>query len=404
MNVPGGPRGRIAVYQSHRRSMNEEGGSTLATALWSAAAEFGGSRGERRHRFRSGTVFSRIPPRCRALSTPLPPHSKTLRISVPILRTGAPKPTGPRFDKLLHRVLFRCARTLTSTLFACAVILFPSLPPLVAASTTAVLDAGGRRVTSANCTLDGSLGSLGGMTAAVSPPVVARHGYAGQLYDVQTLVLSASPAAVSETGATQLGAKAILDDSTFLSLAPSSVTWSIVSGPIAFISTGGLARATNVYQNTVATVCADYQSRFGTLSLTVLNVGNDDFGPYARDGIDDAWQVRYFGLNNPNAGPSSDPDHDGVDNYHEYVADTNPTNALSWFQIQSVSNAANLKVSYLSSSSRKYTLYYRTNLTSGGWTNLPSQTDLPGSGGPDTLTDPSPVGPRRFYRVGVRLP
>jgi hypothetical protein len=63
-----------------------------------------------------------------------------------------------------------------------------------------------------------------------------------------------------------------------------------------------------------------------------------------------------------------------------------------------------LAVSYPSSASRKCTLYYRTNLTSGGWTNMPPRTDLPGSGGVDTLTDPSPTGEQRFYRIGVRLP
>jgi hypothetical protein len=36
--------------------------------------------------------------------------------------------------------------------------------------------------------------------------------------------------------------------------------------------------------------------------------------------------------------------------------------------------------------------------------NIPTQTDILGSGGVDTLTDPSPTGTQRFYRVGVSLP
>ena len=59
---------------------------------------------------------------------------------------------------------------------------------------------------------------------------------------------------------------------------------------------------------------------------------------------------------------------------------------------------------YPSSASRKYTLYYQTNLASGVWTNIPSQTDIPGNGGMEALTDPSPAGAQRFYRIGVRLP
>jgi hypothetical protein len=88
-------------------------------------------------------------------------------------------------------------------------------------------------------------------------------------------------------------------------------------------------------------------------------------------------------------------------NYTEYVADTNPTNALSNFHIRGISNATGFAVFYPSSASRNYTLYYRTNLNLGVWTNLPSQTDIPGSGGMDSLTDPAPTGTQRFYRIGA---
>ena len=91
-------------------------------------------------------------------------------------------------------------------------------------------------------------------------------------------------------------------------------------------------------------------------------------------------------------------------NYSEYVADTNPTNALSYFHIQSVSNATSFVVFYQSSASRKYTLYCRTNLTLGAWTNIPSQTDIPGSGSVDGLLDPETASTPRFYRLGVRVP
>ncbi|MEI6395355.1 MAG: DUF1566 domain-containing protein, partial [Verrucomicrobiota bacterium] len=126
------------------------------------------------------------------------------------------------------------------------------------------------------------------------------------------------------------------------------------------------------------------------------------------DGIPDWWRVQYFGgtssTTNANSCAAADPDHDGVDNHHEYIADTNPTNGLSYFHIQSVSNATSFAVFYPSSASRKYTLYCRTNLTSGAWMNVPSQTDILGSGALDVLTDPSPNGTLRFHRIGVRVP
>ena len=291
-----------------------------------------------------------------------------------------------------------------SALVALGMVLLAAWGSANAASTVSVLDAGGKRASSASYVMDGSLGSFVGSAGANSPRVVARHGYAGQLYDVQSLALSASPTNVNETSTSQLAAQAILDDSTLLSLSATSVAWTVVSGLISSISANGLATTTNVYQDTGGAVRADYQSRFATLPLTIRNVGNDDFGTYARDGIDDAWQVRYFGLSNPNASPLADADRDGMDNYHEYIADTSPTNALSWFHIQTASNGGSFKVFFQSSTNRKYTLYGRTNLTSGVWTNIPSQTDIPGSGGVDSLTDPSSKGAQRYYRFGVRVP
>ena len=273
-----------------------------------------------------------------------------------------------------------------------------------AASTTAVLDAGGRRTSSASYTMDGSLGSVSGLGTIVTPSVIARAGYVGQLYEVQSFVLSASPTQVNETATSQLAVKALLNDASVLVPSATEVAWSVLTGPVIALSAAGLATTTNVYQNTSATVRADYQARSGTLDLLVLNVGNDDFGLYAHDGLDDAWQIRYFGLNNPKGTPTSDPDGDGVSNALEYLADTNPTNALSYFHVQSISNATRFTVFYPSSSNRQYTLYYRTNLTSGAWTNLATQTAIPGSGRVDALSDPAPTGKQRFYRVGVRLP
>ena len=53
---------------------------------------------------------------------------------------------------------------------------------------------------------------------------------------------------------------------------------------------------------------------------------------------------------------------------------------------------------------RKYTRYSTVDLRSGVWSPGPSQTDIPGSGGMNAITDLSPTCPVRFYRVDVRLP
>ena len=126
------------------------------------------------------------------------------------------------------------------------------------------------------------------------------------------------------------------------------------------------------------------------------------------DGIPDGWRRQYFGgsgtTTNATSCAACDPDLDGASNFCEYLADTNPTNALSCLRIQRITNDVGRKVFFQSSASRKYTLYSTANFPSGAWTNIPSQTGIPGSGGVDALTDAAPTGTQRFYRIGVSLP
>lgn len=188
--------------------------------------------------------------------------------------------------------------------------------------TPAATDAGGRRSTSANYTLDSSTAPGG---TGKSANYTARTGYAGSPYDVLALEINASPLTVNEGAARQLGASLLLDDSSLLTLARSEVTWSVQSGPLLSISAGGLATAETVYQDANAVAQGGYQSFIDTLALSVLNVNIDDFGLYAGDGIRDDWQVLYFGTGNANAGPLLDPDNDGWTNLFEYQAGIVPT-------------------------------------------------------------------------------
>src|SRR5881409_3403121 len=254
--------------------------------------------------------------------------------------------------------------TLTLGLFAASAVAGSRSSANYAVPADAV-DAGGRKSASANYSNDGSAGGIGGVSAAPAPAEIVKHSYIGQLYEVTNIALFASPTTVNEGATRQLAAQAVLDDASFLSLTPTQVAWSVTDGPIASISAGGLATAGIVYQNTPATVRGDYQSRFGTLGLTVVNVGIDDFGTYAGDGIDDAWQVANFGLNNPNAGPTIYPDGDGQNNFYEYTAGTNPADPLSKFRfsIAQVLGQPNQKNLIFSPRfpTRTYAVQYRDN-------------------------------------------
>lgn len=126
------------------------------------------------------------------------------------------------------------------------------------------------------------------------------------------------------------------------------------------------------------------------------------------DGIPDGWCER-FGFDPLDAGVASgNPDRDAFISLEEYVADTDPTDALSAFRIAAVSNGPPVAVCFLSSSNRCYTLSFRTDLAGGGspegdWTNVAAQVDVPGTGGVQSLNDATGDA-SRFYRVGVRIP
>jgi len=268
-------------------------------------------------------------------------------------------------------------------------------------------DSGGRRSASASYRHDGCVGVIGGVGTVAVPAETMKHGYIGQLYEVSSLVLNATPTTVNEGATRQLNARASLDDATTLNVASSAVTWSLVSGPILSISAGGLATAASVYQNTAATVRGDWRGNTATLGLTVLNVGNDDFGTYAGDGIDDAWQVQYFGVGNPNAGPNGDPDGDGQNTRYEYTVGSIPTDGNSYFRfrIERVPGQPTRKNLIFSPrvAGRTYTPQYKLDLNVPGWDNLGGVSVL--DAGPQrTVTDLNAVETNKFYRVRVTIP
>ena len=180
---------------------------------------------------------------------------------------------------------------------------------------TDTADASGKRATSANYTNDSSAGAVAGLSNVASLAETAKSGYIAQLCDIAGLVVNAASPSVNETATLQLAAWQLLDDTSLLAVPAASVAWSVTGGPITGISAAG-----TVYQNTVATVQGSFGGFTGSLNLTVLDSIPDNFGSYAGDGLDDAWQVQYFGLNNPNAAPGFISDGSGLTNRSKYIA------------------------------------------------------------------------------------
>jgi hypothetical protein len=105
----------------------------------------------------------------------------------------------------------------------------------------------------------------------------------------------------------------------------------------------------------------------------------------------------------------SSDEGDGVPAWQEYVADTDPANPASFFQVVSISvTGATSDVMFWPVSTRRdYTLWYTEDLPGGGWSEVPGQVDIPGapgSGGEQMLEDAGAgsVGVRH-YTVEVKV-
>jgi len=131
-----------------------------------------------------------------------------------------------------------------------------------------------------------------------------------------------------------------------------------------------------------------------------------DMGAYefdARSIVPQDWFTRY-GLDP--ADPqvvSGNPDGDAFTTFQEWLADTDPANALSFFYIKDISQSSPAMVSFQSSSNRTYTLWSTPQLDPPDWAPVAGEQTIPGNGGTLTLSDPANA-PLQFYRVQVNLP
>jgi hypothetical protein len=134
-------------------------------------------------------------------------------------------------------------------------------------------------------------------------------------------------------------------------------------------------------------------------SVWTLSVLPDSDG----DGIPDAWETTY-GLNSTNAADALlDLDGDGMFNWQEYIAGTDPTNGLSYLKVERISSelpgSALARIEFNAVSNRTYTVLSSDSAPSGHWSRvtdvLPSSTNRLVQ-----VFDPMPTdAPRRFYRL-----
>jgi hypothetical protein len=120
----------------------------------------------------------------------------------------------------------------------------------------------------------------------------------------------------------------------------------------------------------------------------------------------DEWRLYFFGsLTNALAQDNADPDGDGAPNWQEYLAGTNPTNALSALQFSSAGflpgGAQNINLSWQTAPGRMYVLESSPAAGGNNWT--PVNTNLgDGNGFQAVLTNHT--GTARFYRIQLVQP
>jgi predicted amidohydrolase len=132
-----------------------------------------------------------------------------------------------------------------------------------------------------------------------------------------------------------------------------------------------------------------------TFNLTVLADGD-------ADGLADVWETE-CGLNPASANHgTADDDDDGLTNGQEYTAGTDPTNALSYLKVDSITPAEGGSAAMLgfwAVSNKTYTVQYRDSLEIGDWSRLVDVVAV-SSNRLVEISDPGPVtAARRSYRL-----
>lgn len=269
---------------------------------------------------------------------------------------------------------------------------------------TESVDQGGRRATSAAYTHDATIGGITGIASVVAPPHTAKAGYLGQIHEVTGFSLAAGTGSVSEGGSVQVSARQELDDATFIVVLPIEVAWKVASGPLVGIAASGLATAGAVFEDTEASVQGDFGGTSATLPLTVLESISDNFGLYSSDGLDDDWQVQYFGQDNPAAAPLIDADGDEQNNSFEFTAGLVPTDPHSRFATRielAPGQPSQWRVVFGPVvAGRSYIVESSLTLAGGSWSPLTGASESD-EGDERTVIDPDTSSPRKNYRVGI---
>jgi hypothetical protein len=134
--------------------------------------------------------------------------------------------------------------------------------------------------------------------------------------------------------------------------------------------------------------------------------GTLDIGAYEYEGtgsvISYAW-LQQYGLPTKGSADYADPDHDGLNDWQEWICGTNPTNVLSALRmVSALPTSTNMTVTWQSVAGANYSVERSANLASPF---IPLASNIVGQATTTSYTDTNGTGAGPFfYRVGVGWP
>jgi hypothetical protein len=117
------------------------------------------------------------------------------------------------------------------------------------------------------------------------------------------------------------------------------------------------------------------------------------------DGIPDEWENQYGFDSGSATNRDLDADGDKMSNWAEYIAGTNPTNALSYLRVDAQSIGLGAMISFGAISNRTYTIQYSDGLESAQWFRL-GDVGARTNNRVEVLNDPA-FTTGRYYRVVI---
>jgi len=139
-------------------------------------------------------------------------------------------------------------------------------------------------------------------------------------------------------------------------------------------------------------VAGDFNDRRDVFVLKLGGIDSD------HDGMDDDWEMAYFGTLARDG--TGDFDGDGMTDLQEFLAGTDPTNRGSVLRVMTLTslNGGGTAILWSAVAGRTYRVQFKDNVEEGGWIDVPGDVVAVTTTGSKVDTIPAGAG-RRFYRV-----